>query len=322
MRPPTETPPSDAETGVASAPSAPAAAAPGEGEETPLRRLAAGFATSKLALAGLALFLAILAVAAFAPFISPQNPYDLAQLDVLDSRLEPGARSGDGKQVFWLGTDDQGRDMLSAIFYGLRISLGVGVSATLCALALGLTLGLVAAFLGGRVDTLIMRVADVQLSFPAILIALILLALLGQGVGKIIIALVAVQWAYYARTVRSAALVERSKEYIEAATGLALPASRIVFRHLLPNCLPPVIVVATVQVAAAIALEATLSFLGLGLPITEPSLGLLISNGFNYMLSGKYWISFFPGVALLATIVSINLVGDQLRDVLNPRLQI
>ncbi|MGH8683523.1 MAG: ABC transporter permease [Burkholderiales bacterium] len=322
MRPPTETPPSDAETGVASAPSAPAAAAPGEGEETPLRRLAAGFATSKLALAGLALFLAILAVAAFAPFISPQNPYDLAQLDVLDSRLEPGARSGDGKQVFWLGTDDQGRDMLSAIFYGLRISLGVGVSATLCALALGLTLGLVAAFLGGRVDTLIMRVADVQLSFPAILIALILLALLGQGVGKIIIALVAVQWAYYARTVRSAALVERSKEYIEAATGLALPASRIVFRHLLPNCLPPVIVVATVQVAAAIALEATLSFLGLGLPITEPSLGLLISNGFTYMLSGKYWISFFPGVALLATIVSINLVGDQLRDVLNPRLQI
>ncbi|MGH8696777.1 MAG: ABC transporter permease, partial [Burkholderiales bacterium] len=319
MRPPTETPPSDAETGVASAPSAPAAAAPGEGEETPLRRLAAGFATSKLALAGLALFLAILAVAAFAPFISPQNPYDLAQLDVLDSRLEPGARSGDGKQVFWLGTDDQGRDMLSAIFYGLRISLGVGVSATLCALALGLTLGLVAAFLGGRVDTLIMRVADVQLSFPAILIALILLALLGQGVGKIIIALVAVQWAYYARTVRSAALVERSKEYIEAATGLALPASRIVFRHLLPNCLPPVIVVATVQVAAAIALEATLSFLGLGLPITEPSLGLLISNGFTYMLSGKYWISFFPGVALLATIVSINLVGDQLRDVLNPR---
>jgi peptide/nickel transport system permease protein len=296
--------------------------APGEGEETPLRRIAADFADSPLALAGLALFLAILAVAVLAPVISPQNPYDLAQLDVLDSRLEPGARSGDGKQVFWLGTDDQGRDMLSAIFYGLRISLGVGVSATLCALALGLALGLAAAFLGGRVDTLIMRVADIQLSFPAILIALILLALLGQGIDKIIIALVAVQWAYYARTVRSAALVERSKEYIEAATGLALPPSRIVFRHLLPNCLPPVIVVATVQVAAAIALEATLSFLGLGLPITEPSLGLLISNGFTYMLSGKYWISFFPGVALLATIVSINLVGDQLRDVLNPRLQI
>jgi len=321
---PGETPPSDAEIAVSAVSAARAGSsliAPGEGEETPLRRIAADFADSRLALAGLALFLAILAVAVLAPVISPQNPYDLAQLDVLDSRLEPGARSGDGKQVFWLGTDDQGRDMLSAIFYGLRISLGVGVSATLCALALGLALGLAAAFLGGRVDTLIMRVADIQLSFPAILIALILLALLGQGIDKIIIALVAVQWAYYARTVRSAALVERSKEYIEAATGLALPPSRIVFRHLLPNCLPPVIVVATVQVAAAIALEATLSFLGLGLPITEPSLGLLISNGFTYMLSGKYWISFFPGVALLATIVSINLVGDQLRDVLNPRLQ-
>ncbi len=319
---PGETPPSQAETAMSAVPAVPPTIAPGGGEETPLRRIAADFAESRLALAGLALFLAILAVAALAPLISPQNPYDLAQLDVLDSRLEPGARSGDGKQVFWLGTDDQGRDMLSAIFYGLRISLGVGVSATLCALALGLTLGLAAAFLGGRVDTLIMRVADIQLSFPAILIALILLALLGQGIDKIIIALVAVQWAYYARTVRSAALVERSKEYMEAATGLALPARRIVFRHLLPNCLPPVIVVATVQVAAAIALEATLSFLGLGLPITEPSLGLLISNGFTYMLSGKYWISFFPGLALLATIVSINLVGDQLRDVLNPRLQI
>ncbi len=299
-----------------------AGAAPRGGDDHPLARFAADFAESRLALLGLAVFAVILFVAVCAPLLSPQNPYDLAQLDVLDSRLEPGARSGDGKQVFWLGTDDQGRDMLSAIFYGLRISLGVGVTATLCALTLGLTLGLAAAFLGGRVDTLIMRVADIQLSFPAILIALILLALLGQGIDKIIIALVAVQWAYYARTVRSAALVERSKEYIEAATGLALPARRIVFRHLLPNCLPPVIVVATVQVAAAIALEATLSFLGLGLPITEPSLGLLIANGFTYMLSGKYWISFFPGVALLATIVSINLVGDQLRDVLNPRLQI
>jgi peptide/nickel transport system permease protein len=294
---------------------------PGIAEETPFRRIAADFASSKLALFGLAVFALIVLCAILAPLISPQNPYDLAQLDVLDSRLEPGARSGDGKHVFWLGTDDQGRDMLSAIFYGLRISIGVGVTATLCALALGLTMGLTAAFFGGRVDALLMRIVDIQLSFPAILIALILLALLGQGIDKIIIALIAVQWAYYARTVRGAALVERAKEYIEAARCLALPAPRIVFRHLLPNCLPPLIVVATVQVAAAIALEATLSFLGLGLPITEPSLGLLISNGFTYMLSGKYWISFFPGVALLATIVSINLVGDQLRDVLNPRLQ-
>jgi len=288
---------------------------------SPAGRVAADFAQSRLAVFGLALLAALLLAALFAPVLSPQNPYDLAQLDILDSRLPPGAHATDGKLTYWLGTDDQGRDMLSAILYGLRISLSVGVSATLCALALGLTLGLVAAFCGGWIESLIMRIADIQLSFPAILIALILLAVLGQGIEKIIIALVAVQWAYYARTVRSTALVERSKEYIEAATCLALPAARIVFRHLAPNCLPPLIVVATVQVAAAITLEATLSFLGLGLPITEPSLGLLISNGFTYLLSGKYWISFFPGVALLLMIVSINLVGDQLRDVLNPRLQ-
>ena len=253
--------------------------------------------------------------------MSPQNPYDLAQLDVLDSRLPPGAQSGDGKMTHWLGTDDQGRDMLSGIFYGLRISILVGISATVAALSIGLAVGLLAAYFGGRTDTIIMRIVDIQLSFPAILIALILLALLGQGTGKIIIALITVQWAYYARTVRGTALVERRKEYIEAAACLALSPARIVFRHLLPNCLPPLIVVATVQVAAAIALEATLSFLGLGLPITEPSLGLLIANGFSYLLSGKYWISFFPGLALLLTIVSINLVADQLRDVLNPRLQ-
>jgi peptide/nickel transport system permease protein len=289
-------------------------------EQTPFERIAADFAESKIALAGLALLALILLAALFAPLISPQNPYDLAQLDVQDSRLPPGARSGGGL-TFWLGSDDQGRDILSGIFYGLRISLGVGVASTLCALIIGLALGLCAAYFGGRTDGVIMRLVDIQLSFPAILIALILLALLGQGIGKTIFALIMVQWAYYARTVRSTALVERRKEYIEAALCLALPPSRIVFRHLLPNCLPPLIVIATVQVAAAIALEATLSYLGIGVPITEPSLGLLIKNGFDYMLSGKYWISFFPGIALLLTIVSINLVADQLRDVLNPRLQ-
>ena len=288
-------------------------------EETPFRRILSDFMASPTAVFGLVLLAAILVVAIAAPFISPQNPYDLAQLDVMDGRLPPGAKTDGG--TFWLGTDDQGRDMLSAIFYGLRISLTVGVVSTVVALALGLALGLTAAYLGGWTETVIMRIADIQLSFPAILIALILLAVLGQGMPKIIAALVTVQWAYYARTVRSAALVEKRKEYIEAARCLALPPSRIVFRHLLPNCLPPLIVVATVQVAAAIALEATLSFLGLGLPITEPSLGLLIANGYQYLLSGKYWISFFPGVALLITIVSINLVADQLRDVLNPRLQ-
>jgi peptide/nickel transport system permease protein len=197
----------------------------------------------------------------------------------------------------------------------------VGAASTLIALFLGGGVGLIAAYFGGRVDTVIMRIADLQLSFPAILIALILVSILGQGVDKIIVALVGVQWAYYARTIRGTALVERRREYIEAATCLALSHRRIVFRHLLPNCTPPLIVVGTVQVAHAIALEATLSFLGIGIPITEPSLGLLIKNGFDYMLSGDYWISFYPGIALLVTIVSINLVGDQLRDVLNPRLQ-
>jgi peptide/nickel transport system permease protein len=289
-------------------------------EQPPLRRVVSDFIANPVAVFGLALLGLILLTAIFAPLISPQNPYDLAQLDVIDGRLPPGARSATGA-TFWLGTDDQGRDMLSAIFYGLRISLSVGVMSTMIALAVGLTMGLVGAYFGGKVETVIMRIADIQLSFPAILIALVLLAVLGQGAMKIVVALVTVQWAYYARTVRSAALVEKRKEYIEAARCLALSPQRIVFRHLLPNCLPPLIVVATVQVAAAIALEATLSFLGLGLPITEPSLGLLIANGYQYLLSGKYWISFFPGVALLLTIVSINLVGDQLRDVLNPRLQ-
>ena len=289
-------------------------------EQTPLARFIEEFAENRLAVAGAIVLLAVLVIALTAPWISPQNPYDLAQLDVMDAKLEPGAKLGNGKTAL-LGTDDQGRDMLSGIFYGLRISLFVGVAATVLALLIGATAGMIAAWLGGRVDNLLMRIADIQLSFPPILIALVLLALLGQGLGKIITALVAVQWAYYARTVRGAALVERRREYIEAAQVLALPASRIVFRHLLPNCMPPLIVIATVQVASAITLEATLSFLGLGLPITEPSLGLLIANGFNFLLSGKYWISFFPGIALLLMIVSINLVGDQLRDVLNPRLK-
>ncbi|MBM3570461.1 MAG: ABC transporter permease [Alphaproteobacteria bacterium] len=288
--------------------------------ETPLRRFWSEFAANRLALFGLAGFVAVATIALAAPWISPQNPYDLAKIDILDGRLAPGAVGMDGVR-FWLGTDDQGRDMLSAIFYGLRISLGVGASSTVLAVTIGGVLGLLAAYAGGRVETLIMRVVDIQLSFPAILIALVLLAVLGQGLGKIVVALVAVQWAYYARTIRGTALVERRKEYIEAAECLALSRNRILFRHLLPNCLPPLIVVATVQVAHAIALEATLSFLGLGLPITEPSLGLLIANGYEYMLSGKYWISFFPGLALLAAIVSINLMADQLRDVLNPRLK-
>jgi peptide/nickel transport system permease protein len=289
--------------------------------ETPFRRFVSEFAESKLALVGLLVFVAIALVAIFAPWIAPQNPYDLAQLDILDGRLEPGSRNGADTMTYWLGTDDQGRDMLSGIMYGLRISLAVGAGSAVIAGLVGASLGLLAAYAGGRTDTTIMRLVDLQLSFPTILAALMILAFLGKGIMNVVIALVIVEWAYYARTVRGTALVERRREYIEAAQCLALPTHRILFRHLFPNCLPPLIVVGTMQVARAIALEATLSFLGLGVPITEPSLGLLIANGYEYMLSGKYWISFYPGIALLVTIVAINLVGDQLRDVLNPRLK-
>ena len=297
-----------------------AAAAPPE--ETPFRRFVSEFAASRLALVGLTVFIIIALLAIFASWITPQNPYDLAQLDILDAKLPPGSpAAADAARHYWLGTDDQGRDMLSGILHGLRTSLLVGTASTALALALGLLAGLLAAYFGGWVDALVMRVVDLQLSFPAILLALILLAIFGQGLDKVIVALVAIQWALYARTVRAAALVERDKDYMAAARVLALPRSRQLLRHLLPNCLPPLIVVATVQVAHAISLEATLSFFGLGLPITEPSLGLLISNGYNHLMSGRYWISFYPGVALLLTILAINLVADRLRDVLNPRLQ-
>lgn len=286
----------------------------------PTRVLAAHYARDRIALAALWLLGILLLAALGAPWLAPQNPYDLAQLDILDAKLAPGATSSAG-YTYWLGSDDQGRDMGSAILYGLRISLGVGVVSTVLALAIGLCAGLVAARCGGWIDGLIMRVVDLQLSFPAILVALILLALTGQGIDRIVLALVVVQWAYYARTVRAAALVELRREYVEAAVCMGIGEARILLRHVLPNVLPPVMVVATVQIAHAIALEATLSFLGLGLPITEPSLGLLIANGYAHLLSGKYWISFFPGLALLAAIVAINLVGDRLRDLLNPRLQ-
>jgi len=285
---------------------------------TPLRKFAADFAQSRAAVAGLVIFALLLLAALLAPWISPQNPYDLAQLDLLDARLAPGARSAAGG-TYWLGTDGQGRDMLSAILYGLRTSVTVGFASTAIGLAIGVCAGLAAAWFGGWLDGLLMRLADLQLAFPSILIALVLLAVMGQGLDKIILALVAVQWAYYARTARAAALVERRKDYIEAAVALALPNTRIMFRHLLPNCLPPLLVLAAVQAAAAITLEATLSFLGLGLPITEPSLGLLIANGFNYLLSGHYWISLFPGVALLLAVIGINLVADRLQEVLDPR---
>jgi peptide/nickel transport system permease protein len=288
--------------------------------ETPFRRHVSDFVESRIAVTALLVFAAIVLTALLAPWISVQNPYDLTQIDILDGRLPPGSKGMSGI-TYWLGTDDQGRDMLSAIFFGLRISLGVGAMSGLISMVIGSIVGVIAAYFGGKLDALLMRFVDLILGLPSILIALILLAVLGRGVEKVIIALVVRQWAYFARIVRGTALAEREKEYIEAARCLALSQPRILFRHLLPNCLPPVIVVGAVNVAFAIILEATLSFLGVGLPVTEPSLGLLIANGYEYILSGRYWISVFPGVALVITVASINIVTDRLRDVLNPRLQ-
>lgn len=283
--------------------------------------LAEGFLSRPFALVALVLLILLPILAVLAPWIAPQNPYDLSQVSIIDGSLAPGSSNSSGTTVHLLGTDEAGRDLLSAILYGLRISIGIGIASALIGAAIGATIGLISAYVGGRLDTVIMRIVDLQLSFPTILIALVLLALLGQGVDKILIALVVVQWAYYARTVRGTALVERRRSYVEAAISQGLPRHRIMFRHVLPNCMSPLIVILTVQTAHAISLEATLSFLGLGLPKTEPSLGLLIANGYEFMLSNQYWISIFPGIALLVLVLSINLVGDRLRDLLNPRLE-
>nr|WP_321460217.1 ABC transporter permease [uncultured Cohaesibacter sp.] len=283
-----------------------------------LRNFVSDFARSPVAVISLILILCLMFVSFAAPLVSPQDPYDLAKLDWMDAFLRPGT-VGSGGYVHTLGTDNAGRDMLSAIFYGLRTSFVIGLSAGALALMVGICLGLIAAYFGGRIEAVIMRIVDLQLSMPAILLALVLVAVLGQGISQIILALVIAQYAYFARTTHGAAKVERGKDYIEAARSTPLPTSRVLFRHLLPNVLPPLIVVATVQVASAIALEATLSFLGVGLPLTEPSLGSLIANGFKYIHTDRYWLSIFPGLFLMITVVAINLVGDQVRTVLDPR---
>jgi len=287
---------------------------------SPAAELWREFADSKLAVGGLVVVGLAMLAAIFAPWITPQDPYDQSQLALLDARLPPGS-VGSGGYTHWLGTDAAGRDLLSAIIFGLRTSIGVGVASGTIALSIGATLGLLAAFRGGMVEAVVMRLVDLQLSFPAILLALVLAALMGQGVTQVVTALVAAQYAYYARTVHGAALAERRKDYVEAALGIPLSTRRVMLRHLLPNALPPLLVVATVQIANAIAIEATLSFLGVGMPTSEPSLGTLIANGYQFMLSGRYWISVYPGIALLIVLMAINLVGDRLRDVLNPRLK-
>ncbi len=286
---------------------------------SPWRDLWWRFCEDRVALFAFGVVVLLVLMALFAPLISPQNPYDLSGLSLRDARRPPGF-VGSGGYTHLLGTDAQGRDLLSAILYGLRVSLQIGITAGAVALVIGTSIGIAAAYARGLVETILMRIVDLQLSFPPILLALVLVALLGQGQAQLVTALVAAQYAYFARTAFGAASAERSKDYVEAAAATPLSARRIVFRHILPNAMPALIVVATVQIAYAIALEATLSFLGLGLPVTEPSLGMLISNGVKYMMSGRTWMSVYPGIMLIILIVAINMVGDHLRDILNPRL--
>jgi peptide/nickel transport system permease protein len=274
--------------------------------------------------------LAIIGGALFAPWIAPHDPWDPASLSLLDASNPPAWLEG-GSWTFPLGTDNQGRDMLSAILYGSRLSLFVGSAAVLLAMLLGVTLGLLAGWCGGLTDTIIMRIADVKLSFPAILLALLIDGVVrgmlprdaqSEIASYVLIAAIALSfWVQYARTVRASALVERNKEYIQAARVIGVHPAKIVLGHLLPNVIGPVLVIATINLALAILTEATLSFLGVGLPPTQPSLGTLIRNGNDYLFSGDWWISIFPGVVLAVLILSVNLLGDWLRDALNPKLR-
>ena len=278
------------------------------------------FAGHPIAIAGLVGFIFFILVALLAPWISPQNPYDLMVLDIMDGLLPPLSKLGNGTTA-WLGTDALGRDILSSVMYGLRISLFVAFVAVTIGTIIGVILGLLAAIYGGWIETIIMRAVDLKVSFPGILLALMLLAIFGTGVDKIIYALIIGVWASKARLTRSSALSEMQKEYIDAARLSGIPNWRIMLRFLLPNSIAPVLVVVPMALSGAIGAEATLSFLGVGVPITEPSLGLLISNGNDYLLSGKWWISIIPGLVLVSLVLCINVVADRIREHNNPYLK-
>ena len=287
------------------------------------------FRTSPVAMVAALIALVCVVCAVFAGWVSPHNPFDLASLELGDARLPP-AWTAEGTSKYLLGTDDQGRDILSAVIYGARISLIVGLVSVALSLVVGVLLGLLAGFLGGWLDSFLMRLCDVMLSFPPILVAL-LIAGVGRALfpgaheslafGVLIISISLTGWVQYARTVRGSTLVERNKEYVQAARVTGVAPLRIMVRHVLPNVMGPVMVLATIQVATAIITEATLSFLGVGVPPTSPSLGTLISIGNQYLFSGEWWITVFPGLMLVLIALSVNLLGDWLRDALNPRLR-
>lgn len=272
------------------------------------------FFEDKMAVIAALILLVIFFCALFPGFIAPQNPYDLVSLRLQDSYKAPGTE-------FLLGTDNQGRDIFSAILYGLRISLFVGITSTILSLAFGVFIGLLSGYLGKTVDTIIMRIADIQLSLPVFLIALVIMAIFGQGLWNIIIAISIGNWVYYARTARGMVLAEKEKDYVLAARSGGQSTLSVILQEIAPNIMAPVVVIATVRIANAILLEATLSFLGLGVPITQPSIGLLISNGYKVLFSGYWWMSVYPGIGLMILVLSINLMGDRMRDILNPRLK-
>ena len=292
--------------------------------------LAWSFRHSPVTIIAALLTLVCVGGALFAPWLAPHNPFDSGSLSLADG-FTPPAWTQSGRATYLFGTDDQGRDLLSAIMYGARISLGVGLAAVLFSMVLGVGLGLLSGYAGGRIDAFIMRVADIQLSFPAILIALLI-----DGVARValpreahdeiaiyvlILAIGVSGWVQYARTVRGSTLVERNKEYVQAARVIGRSSASIMLRHVLPNVMGPVLVIATIHIATAIITEATLSFLGVGVPPTQPSLGTLIRVGNDFLLSGEWWITVFPGAALVVLVLSVNLLGDWLRDALNPKLR-
>ncbi|KZY40748.1 ABC transporter permease [Roseovarius sp. HI0049] len=279
--------------------------------------------------AGIVLVLLIL-MAALAPFIAPQNPYDLMQLSIMDSEMPPAWRDG-GDERFLLGTDAQGRGVLSTIMYGTGISLLIGIGAVIVQAILGITLGLIAGYKGGWIDAFLMRLADIQMSLSTLMIAIIVLAIFNAAfdantyadyaIFMLILIIGVAEWPKFARTVRSSVLGEKSKEYVDAARVIGLPARKVMWGHILPNTLTPVLVISTIQVAEAIMTEAALSFLGLGMPTDRPSLGSLIRSGFEFIFSGSWWITLYPAIVLVVLILALNLLGDWMRDVLNPKLR-
>lgn len=291
--------------------------------------MAYSFRRNPVAVVSLAVFLVIAVMAFLAPLIAPFDPYDPAQIDIMNSEYPPSWVAG-SEPAFWLGTDDQGRDLWSTILYGTRLSLLIGICAVALQAVLGISIGLIAGYVGGQLDSFLMRLADIQLSFSTLMVAIIFLAITQAMFGSdtfnryAVVFLVAVigvaEWPQYARTVRATVLAEKKKEYVDAARVLGFGPGRIMIRHILPNSLSPIFVISTVQVANAIISEASLSFLGLGMPPSQPSLGSLISAGFDYIFSGSWWITAIPGVVLVVLVLVINLLGDWMRDVLNPKL--